>query len=60
VFNFKLKKDNTCEKPSASVRTILQRAGDDLYGANNRFWSNPASVVLANGGHTMTLKLSPE
>ena len=30
VFNFKLEKDNTCEGPPASVRAILQRAGDDF------------------------------
>jgi len=60
VFNFKLEKDNTCDKPSASVRALLQRANDDLYGADNRFWSNPISVVLANGEYTMTMRLSPD
>ena len=60
VFNFKLEKDNTCDEPPASVRAILQRAGDDLYGANNRFWSNPVSVVLAPGEYTMTVRLSPD
>ena len=58
VFNFKLEKDNACDGAPASVRAILQRADDDLYGASNRFWSNPASVVLAPGEHTMTVELS--
>ena len=60
VFNFKLEKDNTCDMPPASVRAILQRADDDLYGASNRFWSNPVSVVLAPGEYTMTVELSPD
>jgi hypothetical protein len=60
VFNFKLEKDNNCDGPPASVRAILQRADDDLYGASNRFWSNPTSVVLAPGEHTMTVELSPD
>jgi hypothetical protein len=47
VFNFKLKWDNICEGPPASVHAMLQRADDDLYGANNRFWSNPVAVSLA-------------
>ena len=60
VFNFKLEADNTCDKRRASVRAILQRAGDDLYGADYRFWSNPAAIVLAEGEYTMTVKLSPD
>ena len=60
VFNFKLEKDNTCDAPPSSVRAILQRADDDLYAANNRFWSNPISVVLAPGEYTMTVELSPD
>jgi len=60
VFNFRLENDNTCNKPPASVRAILQRSGDDLYGANNRFWSNPMSVALADGEYTMTVELSPD
>jgi hypothetical protein len=60
VFNFKLEADNTCDKRRASVRAILQRAGDDLYGADYRFWSNPAAIVLADGEYTMTVKLSPD
>ena len=60
VFNFNLKKNNTCEKPPASVRAFLQRADDDFYGANNRFWSNPVSIVLAPGEYTMKVELSPD
>lgn len=60
VFNFNLEKDNNCDKPPASVRAILQRAGDDLYEANNRFWSNPISVALTNGEYTMMVELSPD
>jgi len=60
VFNFKLEKDNACNGPPASVRAILQHAGDDLQGADYRFWSNPASVVLADGKYTMRVRLSPD
>ena len=60
VFNFKLAKDNICDRPPASVRAFLQRAGDDLYEANNRFWSNSVSVVLAPGEHTMIVEFSPD
>jgi len=60
VFNFKLEKDNVCEGPPASVRAFLQRAEDDLYAADNRFWSNPVSVVLAAGDYKMMVELSAD
>jgi hypothetical protein len=60
MFNFKLEKDNTCNGPPASVRAILQRAGDDLQEADYRFWSNPGYVILAPGEYTMTVELSPD
>ena len=60
AFNFKLEKDNICDEPPASVRALLQRADDDLYGADNRFWSNPVSVVLAPGEYTMTIEFSSD
>jgi hypothetical protein len=60
AFNFKLEKENVCEGPPASVRAFLQRADDDLYAANNRFWSNPVSVVLAAGDYTMMVEFSAD
>jgi len=60
VFNFKLKWDNTCDGPPASAHAMLERADDDLHGANNRFWSNPIALRLGNGEYTMTIKLSPD
>ena len=40
----------------------MQNAGadDDLYGASNRFWSNPVAVVLVPGEYTMIVELSPD
>jgi hypothetical protein len=58
-FNYRLEASNTCSSP-ASVRAFLQRADDDLYAANGRFWSNPVATRLASGSFTMAIKLRPD
>ena len=55
-FNYQLEASNTCLSP-ATVRAFLQRADDDLYAANGRFWSNPIATILAPGNFTMAIKL---
>ena len=55
-FNYQLEPSNTCSSP-ATVRAFLQRADDDLYAANGRFWSNPIATILAPGNFTMAIKL---
>ena len=58
-FNYRLEASNTCSSP-ATVRAFLQRADDDLYAANGRFWSNPIATILAPGNFTMAIKLHPD
>ena len=58
-FNYRLEAANTCFSP-ATVRAFLQRADDDLYAANGRFWSNPAATILAPGNFTVAIKLRPD
>jgi hypothetical protein len=58
-FNYRLEASNTCSSP-ATVRAFLQRADDDLYAANGRFWSNPMATVLAPGRFTMSIDLRPD
>ena len=58
-FNYRLEPSNTCSSP-ATVRAFLQRADDDLYAANGRFWSNPIATILAPGSFTMAIKLRPD
>jgi hypothetical protein len=57
VWNHKTEGSNTCSNPKASVRFILQKRRDNLDSANGRFWSNPGSVVLANGRYTLSVPL---
>lgn len=58
-FNHRLEAANTCSS-HATVRAFLQRADDDLYAANGRFWSNPVATILAPGSFIMAIKLRPD
>ena len=58
-FNYRLEASNTCSSP-ATVRAFLQRADDDLYAVNGRFWSNPIATILAPGTFTLAIKLRPD
>jgi hypothetical protein len=64
VFQFKLKPDNVCLAPPASVSLFLQRAGDDMSGAGAmefyRWWSQPISWVLADGIATLIVPLTSD
>jgi hypothetical protein len=58
-FNYRLEASNTCSSPP-TVRALLQRADDNLYAANGRFWSNPVATILGPGSFAMAIKLGPD
>jgi len=57
-FNYALEEDNTCSAP-ASARLLIQRRGDDLTEAFDRWWSNPGAIALTEGQYSLTVPLNP-
>jgi hypothetical protein len=55
-FNYHLEPSNTC-KSAPKARVLLQRKNDNMYGSDNRYWSNPVAIPLLPGGFSVRIKV---